>query len=118
MKDLMWCIGGFILIYLFYLVFVMARKKMLLKMIDGKEMKYLKYRYKIKIDEKNIKGIANSVFLANSFILATTAYVVMIMKSFWLELLLGTVTITALIFICYSIIGRYYSNKQRRNKNV
>ena len=118
MKDLIFYLVIFIFTYGFYFVFVLNRKNVLKKFPDGKEIRYLKYKYNIKVTEKNIKSIANKIFLANSFILATTVYVVCLFDNFLLEIIVGVATLILLILLIYHIIGTYYNKKQGGKKNV
>ena len=117
MKELMLYLGTFIIAYLFYVVFVLCRKNVLSKFPEGKEMKYLKIKYGVKINDKNLKKIANKVCLANSFILATTVYVVCLFNNLFIEIIVGLLTLLVLILILYHIIGTYYRKKQG-GKNV
>ena len=112
MRELVLYLGTFIITYLFYLIFVLSRKNVLKKFPDGKEMSYLKYKYSIKINDSNLKKIANKVCLANSFILATTVYVVCLFDNLFIELILGVVTLVLLILVLYYLIGTYYKKKQ------
>ena len=68
MKELVFYLIMFILIYLFYVIFVLCRKNVLKKFPDGKEIRYLKYKYGIKVTEKNLKVIANNIFSKNHLI--------------------------------------------------
>lgn len=111
MKDLLLYLFTFIIAYLFYLIFVISRKSVLKKFPEGKEMKYLQYKYKVKITDKNLKSIANIVCLANSFILSTTVYVVCLFDSLLLEILIGGITLVVLILLLYHLIGIYYRKK-------
>ena len=117
MKELILYLVTFIIVYLFYVVFVLCRKTVLKKFPDGKEMRYLKIKYGIKINDSNLKKIANKLCLANSFILATTVYVVSLFNNLFIEIIIGLFTIIILIFILYHIIGTYYKKKQG-GKNV
>ena len=112
MKELIFYLIIFILIYLFYVVFVLSRKNVLKKFPDGKEIKYLKFKYGIKVNDKNIKKIANTIFLANSFILSTTVFVVCLFDKLYLEIIVGLITLLALMFTTYHLIGTYYKKKQ------
>lgn len=112
MKNLLLYIFTFIIVYLFYLIFVMSRKSVLKKFPDGMNMSYLKYKYGIKINDKNLKSIANTVFLANSFILSTTVYIVCLFDNFILGIVVGIIPLILLILILYHLIGIYYKNKQ------
>ena len=112
MKELILYLLTFILAYLFYVVFVLCRKNVLKKIPDGKEMTYLKIKYGIKVNDSNLKKIANLVFLANSFILATTVYVVCLFESLILEIVVGVVTLILLILVFYHLLGTYLQKKQ------
>ena len=118
MKELILYLIIFIIVYVFYVVFVLSRKNVLKKFPDGKEITYLKYRYGIKINDKNLKKIANKVFLANSFILSTTVYIVSLFDNLFLEIIVGIVALIILILGVYHIIGTYYKKKQGGVKNV
>ena len=112
MKELILYFGTFIISYLFYVTFVICRKSVIKKFPEGKEASYLKYKYGVKIDDKNLKSIANKICLVNSFILSTTVYVVCLFDSLILELLVGFVTLVALILSSYHLLGVYYKKKQ------
>ena len=104
MKELIFYLVTFILIYLFYLIFVLNRKNVLKKFPNGKELRYLKAKYGIKVNDKNLKSIANIVFLANSFIISTTVFVICLFNNFLLEILVGFVTLIILLLVIYHII--------------
>lgn len=112
MKELILYFITFVLIYLFYVIFVLNRKNVLKKFPDGKEMTYLKYKYNVKVNENNIKKIANSVFLANAFILSTTVYIVSLFDRFVLRILVGFITLVMLILVLYHFIGIHYKNRR------
>ena len=98
---------------IFYLIiFVLCRKNVLKKFPDGKEMRYLKYKYGIRINDKNIKKIANTIFLANSFILSTTVFVVCLFDSLLIEIIVGIITLLILMLCIYHLIGIYFKKKQ------
>ncbi len=118
MKELIFYLIIFLLVYLFYVIFVLCRKTVLNKFINGKEARYLNYKYGIKINDKNLKAIANLVFIANSFILSTTVYVVCLFDNLFLEIIAGLITLIILILGIYHIIGLYLKKKQGGKKNV
>ena len=112
MKDLIICFILFIMVYLFYRIFVYRRKNVFKKFPDGKEMKYLKYKYNVKVNDSNVKKIANSIFLTNSFILSATVYVVSLFNNMYLEILFGFITLISLILIMYYILGKIYGKER------
>ena len=98
-KELVLFILVFVLVYLFYVVFVLMRKNVLKKFPDGLNVMYLRKKYNVKITDKNIKKIANSVFLANSFILSTAVSIVSCFKSFIIGILVSIIPIILMILI-------------------
>ena len=112
MRELILYLITFILAYLFYVIFVLCRKNVLKKFPNGKEMTYLKLKYGVTVNEKNLKKIANLIFLINSFILATTVYVVCLFDSLFIEVIVGVVTLIILILVFYHLLGTYLKKKQ------
>ena len=112
MRELILYLITFVLAYLFYVVFVLCRKNVLKKIPNGKEMTYLKLKYGIKVNDTNLKKIANLIFLVNSFILATTVYVVCLFESLILEIVVGVITLILLILVFYHLLGTYLQKKQ------
>ena len=53
MKQIIIFVTIFIVVYLFYLIFVISRKKSLNKWKNGRELTLLKYRYKLNYDKIN-----------------------------------------------------------------
>lgn len=111
MRDLLLYLFTFVIAYLFYLIFVISRKSVLKKFPEGKEVKYLQYKYKVKVTDKNLKSLANIICLTNSFILSTTVYVVCLFDNLFLEILVGGITLLSLILLLYHLIGIYYRRK-------
>lgn len=114
MKQLILFISIFIIVYLFYLIFVISRKKSLNKWKNGKEMLYLKYRYKLNIDKINVKVLANVVGLSNAFIMALVVTIISLFKSFLIQMLVGIVLLIPSILIVYHIIGKYYQKRRKK----
>ena len=114
MRNLIFTVLTFIGCYLFYLIFVLSRKNVFNKFKQGRELKYLKLKYNVNINDKNIKRIANSIFLANSFILAVSVYIVCLFDNIILVVLVGLITLIILILFIYHLIGIYYGKKSRR----
>lgn len=111
MKEFLLYIFIFLLVYLFYIIFVYKRENVFKKFSDGKEMSYLKYKYKVKINKSNIKKISQAIFLANAFILSTTVTVVSLIEYLWLEVIVGLITLVVLILLIYHIIGKIFGGK-------
>lgn len=107
-------LGAFVVIFLIYFIFVLRRKKYLDKFIKGKEITYLKYRYKVEVNDKNKKRLSTVVAFADSLIMALTFSVVITImddKNFLLYLLFSMILVIVLILVIYHIIGKIYQKK-------
>jgi len=113
MKQLILFLSIFIIVFLIYYIFVVRRKKTLEKYKNGKELTYLKYRYKLKIEKLNLKQLATILSLGNAFIIAFVVTLISMFKSFLLQMLVGLIALIPTILIVYHIIGKYYQKQGR-----
>lgn len=113
-KLILWPII-FIIIYLFYLFFVILRKKKLEKFKDNTYVNYLVKIYKLDRNKLNIKSLAHLLALSNAFIVSTTFTIVSFIDNFIIMLLVAVVVLIPLLLIVYHIIGKYL---KRREQNV
>jgi hypothetical protein len=120
MKELIiWAIM-LIVIYCFYELFVIGKKKALENMKTGKELTLLKRKYKLDYDKLNLKKVVRLVGLANAFILATVVMICFFLRNFISNIVLWMLAISGVCFlllipmilICYSQIGKYLLKKQ------
>ena len=95
----------FILIYLFYLFFVILRKDQLKKFKNNTSLRYLVKVYKLNINKLNIKKIANIIGIANSFIIAFTYTIVLLIDGFINQMLMAIGVFILLQLFIYHIIG-------------
>lgn len=105
----------FIIIYLFYLLFVILRKKKLELFKNNSYLKYLVKVYKLDMKRLNIKTMAHIIALSNAFILATTFTIVLILDNFYMQMLLALALLILLQLFTYHIVGLIL---KRRDKNV
>ena len=115
MKYFIIWITVFIIIYLFYLLFVILRKKKLELFKNNSYLKYLVKVYKLDIKKLNIKHMAHIIALSNSFIIATTCTLVYLLDNFYMQMLLALALLILLQLFTYHIVGLIL---KRRDKNV
>ena len=113
MDKLIWFVVVFLLIYLFYLFFVILRKKKLSKFKSGVEVTILGKKYKVDVDKIGIKKIAHVVALTNALIIAITFVIIDFFNNIIIKLMMSFVVLMVLIFISYSIIGRILRKKEK-----
>ena len=108
-KELELFIFTFLVIYLSYIVFVLCRKKVLSKFPNSISAIYLKKRYNVTINDKNLKKVAHAVYLANSI----TVSIVCLFKSFILGLLAGIVPLILMILVFYHVLGMIFKGGKK-----
>lgn len=117
MENLLFVILVFIVIYLAYLFTVIMRPEKLKKFVNAKEVTLLKGRHKLDMKKIDVKSLANTIAISNSFIISFTIYMALLVDNMILQLLIGFLVMIPLILIVYHIIGRHYKKKEVK-KNV
>ncbi len=112
MDKLIWFVVVFLIIYLFYFIFVICRKKKLEKVKQSTEILFLKKKFKLKLDKINVKFLAYGVALTNAFIIATTFTVVELFDNIIIKLMVAFVLLIILILTVYSIFGKILKKKE------
>lgn len=102
----------FVVVYLFYFLFVIFKKKKISNIKNSTEALFLQKRYKINYDKINIKVLANLVALTNSFIIATTFVIIEFIDNIILKLMVAFVVLIILILGMYSLLGKYLKKKE------
>lgn len=112
LEDLWWFLGIFLVIYIFYLIFgVLKRKKFNIDKIPV-ELRFLIKRYHLDMSKINYRSIMNMIGLASSFVISFTAtFIFKYIKNELLMILIGGLMIIPLIFITFNFIGLYYKKK-------
>ncbi len=113
MVDYIMYVTIFIVIYLIYLVFVLLRKKQLENFKKSSYVILLEKRYNIDLKKINFKVLAHMVCIGNSFILATTVFVMSQFENTILMLLIGIVTMIILTVGIYHLIGSFYGKREK-----
>ena len=114
MEKLIWFLIVFIIIYGFYFLFIICRKKKLEKFKMGVEVQFLVKKFKLSLNKINIKLLANLIALSNAFIISTTFTVVELFENIIIKLMIAFVTLMILILIIYSILGKTLKKKEGR----
>lgn len=114
MKELIYFIITFVLIYLLYLVLVILRKKGLTKFEKSTEVLYLQKKYKINLKKISVKSLANVVGLTNSFLIALVVFLVSVIDNFLLKFVIAFLIMIPMILILYHFIGVYYKKKETK----
>ena len=113
MKEFIWFIGTFLVIYLFQVILILTNKKSLEKYKTSREVTYLVTKYKFSLDNINFKALANQLFLVNSIIISfTMSIIVNVSENFLIMMLLSFGILTVLLLLSYHVIGKHYKRKE------
>ncbi len=102
----------FIVVYLVYFIFVVKRKKSKEKLKNSLEVRYLINRYHIDIEKINQKQLANRIAICNSLIISIVFLVILFIKNFMLQMLVGFVVLFPVILIIYHILAKSLLKKE------
>lgn len=108
MKDLIFSLVTFIIIYLSYVIFVINRKKQLEKMKKNNNVIYLINKYGLDLKKVNMKVLGHIIALTNAFILSITLFIISFVDKMFLKILICFVILIPLQYIMYDIIGKMY----------
>ena len=100
-----------LIVYLFYFLFVIIRRKKIELFKNNSHVKYLVNVYKIDIDKINIKKLANIIAIANGFIISLTMIIIDFIKNIYLKLFVALILLVILQLVVYYIIGRLLKRK-------
>ena len=114
MNNLISAVACFVIVYLFYLFFIIFRKKSLQRYKNSREYTYLKSKYKFEQDKVDIKYVASWCGLINAFIIGITIFIIGFVNKLVLKLLLGFLILFPLILIFYHILGKQLEKKYKK----
>lgn len=105
----------FVIVYLFYLVLILVRKRNVAKYRNSNEIRFLEYKYKVDIDKIGIERLSKVLGFWNAIIISITVVAISLIKNFMLKMLVGFIMLLPLIFLVYYFIGKYYNRKKNSN---
>lgn len=116
MEEIIFYIVTLVLLFLLYYVFIIRNKRRLKKFSNNTYVNYLIGVYKLDRNKINMKELAMAVIMVNSFIIATTVFIVGFINNMILMLVLGIVVLIPLQLLMYHIIGTTFKKKFGRDK--
>lgn len=103
---------SFIVIYLTYFIVIINRKKGLESFKKGKQLEFFIKTYKLDKKKIDIKKIANTLALTNSFIMALTLTIIEFTDNLIIKILLCVIILIILMLIMYKLLGQSYQKKE------
>ena len=116
MGEIIFYLITLLLIFLLYYLFVIRNKKRLQKFSENSYVSYLVGVYKLDKKKINIKDLAMAIIMINSFIIATTVFIISFTNNFILKFGLGFIVLIPLQLLMYHIVGKLFQKRFRREK--
>ncbi len=114
MKELILFGMTFVFVFLIYELFVVRKEKKGKSKKKPVEVRYLETRYKINLKGKEYKRLLNLVSVVSAFDIALVVTIIMVAKSFILELVLGAFLTLPIILVSYHLVGKIYQKKGKK----
>lgn len=106
----------FTVIFIIYKVFINRKKEDYENLKKSSEVRLVVKRYDLNMKKIKYKKLLDAIAVANSFIIAFSAVIVMNIKGILLAILVGLVTIMMVTYSVYEIVGRYFKKKSEKEK--
>lgn len=111
LENLIWFIGSFIAVYLFYFFYQIFKKEYNNLKVPI-ELVYLIKKYNLDMSKIKYRRIMNKIGLISAFDIAfTSTFILAFIKNIYLAILIGAVMLIPLILITFNYIGKYYVKK-------
>ena len=115
MEELLLFIMSYVLIFVIYQLFiVIPAKKRNNKKKSNKELleiKYLEVKYNLDLKRINYNQLVQICGIVYSLDISIAVYLVTLVKSLFLEILVGFISVFFLIFISYYLVYLFYKRK-------
>ena len=115
MREVILFVLSFVLLLIIYELFIVRRAKVRKtrkgkekKAVEPMEVTYLVKRYHLDLEKINYSRLLHTVAIVSSFDIALTASIVLFIKNFYLELLVGFFCMIIIILISYHIVYLLY----------
>lgn len=105
----------FVIIYSFYMIYFIIRRKSKKKIL---EVYYLENKYKLDLSDYNMNKVKRHIAFINSFIFTITLFLMSLVDSMALRMLIAFATVMFLILVIYKLLAIVYKNKKWNMKYI
>ncbi len=102
---------SFVLVFLLYQIFIVRRAKSKKNPKEPFEVTYLVSKYKLDLKKVNYKNLLRVISIVSSFDIALVVSIIVLLKSFILEIIVGFISILVIILVSYHLVYLIYKKK-------
>lgn len=110
-KELILFVISYIIVFLLYRIFIIKKAKRKKNPKEPFEVTYLVNKYKLDLEKINYKRLLNIISLISSFDIALVVVIILLFKSFILEIIVGFITTLIIILVSYHLVYLVYKKK-------
>ena len=116
MEEIILFILTFLFVFIFYQIFVVSKAKRLKKSNNKSdwevmEISYLVKRYHIDLNKISYSQLLQIVAITSSFDISLVISIVFLLPNFFLEIVVGLISMVLLILISYHLVYLFYKKK-------
>ncbi len=116
MVELIFYLILLVVIFAVYYLFAVSSKRRLNKFSKNTYVGYLIGVYKLDKERINMKEMALTIAMINSFVISTTIFIVLFIENMVVMFISGFATLVALQLLMYHIAGKIFQKRFRREK--
>ena len=116
MGELIFYLILLVIIFAIYYFFAVSNKRRLNKFSKNVYVSYLVGVYKLDKERINMKEMAMTIAMINSFVISTTVFIVLFIDNIVVMFISGIATLVALQLLMYHITGKIFQKRFRREK--
>ena len=110
-RELILFVVSFIIVFLLYRIFIIKKAKRKKNPKEPFEVTYLVNKYKLDLEKINYKRLLNVISLVSSFDIALVVVIIVLLKSFILEIIVGFISTLIIILVSYHLVYLVYKKK-------
>ncbi len=112
-KILFFCEIYLLSMFMYFIILAKKRKNKF-EFKNSIDLSFIIERYKLNVSKLPYNLFVSVVNVSNSFMLALTVTLMLMVKKYIYKLLFGFVIIFILIYIIYDFIGKYFKKREER----
>ena len=110
-RELILFVVSFIIVFLLYRIFIIKKAKRKKNPKEPFEVTYLVNKYKLDLERINYKRLLNVISLVSSLDIALVVVIIVLLKSFILEIIVGFISTLIIILVSYHLVYLVYKKK-------
>lgn len=99
----------FIIVYLFYSILTILRKRNPDKYRNSNEIRFLEYKHKVDVEKVGINKLSKILGFWNAIIISSTVVVISFIDNLVIKMLVGFIMLLPLILLVYYLLGKHYA---------